>query len=718
MLEIVFLQILNMSFAASVVIVFVLGARVLLKKAPKIFSYALWGVVLFRLICPFSFEIIYSLIPVNLAPISQDILYSEVPEINTGIDIVDRAVNASLPPAASHASVNPMQILTVLGASLWICGIAVLLIYSIISLARLKAQLKNATHKLDNIYLSGYIHTPFVMGIVNPKIYLPSSFESTEMEYILLHEQIHIKRFDHVLKALSFLVLCIHWFNPLVWAAFFLSGKDLEMSCDEAVLKQLGNDVKKDYSSSLLALATGRRIIGGTPLAFGERDTKGRIKNVLRYKKPAFWIFVVVLVAVAVLAISLMGNPVSGGFVRRYPEEYFFNSSNKDYSAIKIKDNQGKDITGIVIDLWWAANEVYNVDDTAMFEMGEGIYLLENAPEFYELKNYDTVVNSIFTPNARAQLEQTRLGSETTTFLQRKDGKVYRLGSWKTGYSYAGVLVDMQPKEVVDRKITMTVKYETNARFYAGEEEGMDYVPEYDFVDFTIVKTAGTWMVEDYIFPDALREATGATYLQSRAIASWIGTADIEYESITDSTNPLIEGMDANFKAFDLIGKDGNTYLLILRKEDNDFTAVLNSDGEVLHGIIDNGVLPAYFVERGVAGDSPTDVVGALLERYKTEGDFMELCSPKLDEIAVREVMDKMIDPDWQYFISEENPEDFGVSIGENEYMVLFAGGESEKTDEGTIIHATHEAYAIVTTDTKTSNYVISQLNKLSRFDN
>lgn len=313
MLDKMFLQVLNMSFTASIVILFVLVARLLLKNAPKSFSYALWSVVLFRLICPYSFESIFSLLPTKVTPISKNIVYMTVPKIDTGISAINNAVNTSLPAATPYASVNPLQIWVFLGRTVWILGIAILLLYSIVSLLRLHKQLRNAVHEKDNIYLAEGLETPFVMGLFRPKIYLPTTLSREEKGYILFHEQTHIKRFDHMVKILSFFVLCMHWFNPLVWLAFFLSNRDMEMSCDEAVIKEMGNDMKKEYSSSLLSLATGKRIVGGIPLAFGEGDTKGRIKNVLNYKKPAFWVATVLVIAVIGVSVGLMTNPKEDG---------------------------------------------------------------------------------------------------------------------------------------------------------------------------------------------------------------------------------------------------------------------------------------------------------------------------------------------------------------------------------------------------------------------
>lgn len=309
MLEKLFLQVLNMSFTASIVIVFVLVARLPLKKAPKVFSYALWAAVLFRLVCPFSFESFFSFLPAKTNPISQDIIYAQAPRIDTGIVVINQAVNSILPPATPQASVNPLQIWVSIGSWIWLFGMAILLLYSLVALIRLKKRLHNAACYKEPIFLSNTIDTAFVMGIFRPKIYLPDNLSDVQREYILLHEQTHIKRLDHIIKLISFLALCAHWFNPFVWISFFASGKDMEMSCDEAVIKRFGNDVKKDYSSSLLILATGRRIVGGTPLAFGEGDTKSRIKNVLHYKKPALWVAAVAVIAVVCMVAGLMANP-------------------------------------------------------------------------------------------------------------------------------------------------------------------------------------------------------------------------------------------------------------------------------------------------------------------------------------------------------------------------------------------------------------------------
>lgn len=304
-----FLQVLNMSFTASFVIVAVLIARLLLKKTPKIFSYALWSVVLFRLLCPISFESMLSLLPVNTNPISTNTLYSAAPQIDTGLPYLDAVINPALPVPEVGTSVNPLQIMAVIGEFIWLVGIAALLFYSVVSLLRLRRKLIGSVRLRDNIYLSDHIASPFVIGIAHPKIYLPSTLSDREQGYIILHEQTHIRRLDYLVKIVAFAALCIHWFNPLVWAAFLLAVKDMEMSCDESVMMRLHTDIREEYSASLLRLATGRKMIAGTPLAFGEGDTKNRIKNVMHYKKPMFWVIFMALAAVAAVVVVFALNP-------------------------------------------------------------------------------------------------------------------------------------------------------------------------------------------------------------------------------------------------------------------------------------------------------------------------------------------------------------------------------------------------------------------------
>ena len=320
----------NMSLTASVVILAVLAVRLLLRRAPKVFAYALWAVVLFRLLCPVSVTSAVSLMGALGAPAQErtqrtsaveyvpaDIMIrgtapavTQLPQpplpAETGENIVSTAPSVTPPDAAPVSPLSgPVAVLTLT----WLAGMVLLLAYSLVSLLRLRRRLVGTVRLRDNIYLADHIPSPFVMGLFRPKIYLPSTLTETERGYILRHEQYHLRRRDHLVKFLSFLALCIHWFNPLVWAAFVLSGKDMEMSCDEAVVRELGEDIRADYSASLLSLATGRRIVAGMPLAFGEGDTGSRIRNLLNWKRPRPWVMAVCAVVCVGLIALCAANP-------------------------------------------------------------------------------------------------------------------------------------------------------------------------------------------------------------------------------------------------------------------------------------------------------------------------------------------------------------------------------------------------------------------------
>ncbi|HHT04048.1 MAG TPA: peptidase M56, partial [Bacteroidales bacterium] len=335
-----FLSILNMSLTASYVIIFIMLTRLTLKRAPKFISYALWGVAAFRLIIPFSFESMFSLMPRNTngASIPRDIIYQQSPQVNSGIEMVDSFVNQLLPIPAAGASVNPLQIYIEIGAYIWILGIVALLVYSFVSIYILKKQLKNSDLIEENIYEAKNLKTPFVLGVIKLKIYLPAGINAEERNYILLHEQTHIQRKDHVIKILAFFILSIHWFNPLVWIAFILMSRDMELSCDERVLKEMNEDIKKPYANSLLSLATERHILNSSPLAFSEGNVKGRIKNVLYYKKPTFWIVAIAIILLVPVTIGLVSNPINAAELLDVSDSYAV--SEKWAEALKNRDGK------------------------------------------------------------------------------------------------------------------------------------------------------------------------------------------------------------------------------------------------------------------------------------------------------------------------------------------------------------------------------------------
>lgn len=321
-----FYEVLHMSMIASIAIVIALCFRRLLKRAPKIFSYALWGVVLFRLLCPVSIQLPVSFVPdwvlENAALESQTVVHNEKIvemeeqgnlEKSSAVHSADERTADVAESRYKESSDQKTTIYTVLLSvvpDVWLAGMGIMFIYSVISLMGLKKKLVGSVpyHAKEKIYLSDYIGTPFVIGLIKPKIYLPSNLSDKEIEYVLLHEKHHIYRKDYLVKMLAYVALILHWFNPFVWIAFVLSEKDMEMSCDEAVMKKMGGEIGQEYSSLLLRLATGKAKISPMPLAFGEGDTKERIVNILKWKKTTKWGMFLATVLCVVVVVGCAVN--------------------------------------------------------------------------------------------------------------------------------------------------------------------------------------------------------------------------------------------------------------------------------------------------------------------------------------------------------------------------------------------------------------------------
>lgn len=308
-----FLTVLNMSISAGYVVLVVLLLRLLLKCAPRWISVLLWGIVAVRLICPVSVESVLSLIP-SAETVSPDIMFDAVPSVNTGIPIVNNALNPILEESFAPSvgdSANPLQILLPILAAVWCAGMAVMVIYTVISYLRLQRKVRTAVRLRDNIYQSEAVVSPFVLGILRPRIYLPFGLSEQDAALVIAHEQAHVKRRDHWWKPLGFLLLTLHWFNPLLWLGYVLLCRDIELACDEKVIRSLDHARRADYSQALLTCSVNRRMIAACPLAFGEVGVKNRVKTVLNYRKPAFWIILAAIVACIALAVCFLTNPPS-----------------------------------------------------------------------------------------------------------------------------------------------------------------------------------------------------------------------------------------------------------------------------------------------------------------------------------------------------------------------------------------------------------------------
>lgn len=308
-----FLKIVNMSISASWLVLAVLLLRLILKKAPKWVNVLLWGIVAIRLICPISIESVLSLIP-STETVSPEIMMDRTPEISTGIDSFDAVVNPIITESFAPqpmASANPLQILIPVSANFWLLGIGIMLIYTAVSYLLLRRKVATAIRLEGNIYQSENVVSPFVLGIIKPKIYLPFRMDAGNLQHVIAHEQAHIRRKDHLWKPLGFLLLAIHWFNPLMWLGYVLLCKDIELACDEKVIEKMDSETKADYTQALVACSVNRRSIAACPLAFGEVDVKARVKSILHYKKPTFWIIVAAIVICAAVAVCFLTDPTA-----------------------------------------------------------------------------------------------------------------------------------------------------------------------------------------------------------------------------------------------------------------------------------------------------------------------------------------------------------------------------------------------------------------------
>ena len=317
-LKTAFLNLANMSISASWLVLAILVLRLVLNKAPKWVNVLLWGIVAVRLVCPFTIESALSLIP-STQTIPMNIEMAAKPAIDSGVEAVNSMVNpmiaASFTPYPG-ASANPLQIWIPLAAVIWFFGMVLMMSYTVISYWNLRRKVDTAVIYKNNIYHSENVSSPFVLGILKPRIYLPYSMDGKNLDHVVAHEQAHIRRKDHLWKPLGFLLLTVHWFNPLMWLAYVMLCRDIELACDEKVIAKLANEQRADYTEALVACSVNRRMIAACPLAFGEVGVKDRVKSIMNYQKPAFWIIVTALVLCVVVAVCFLTNPLEDSWIK------------------------------------------------------------------------------------------------------------------------------------------------------------------------------------------------------------------------------------------------------------------------------------------------------------------------------------------------------------------------------------------------------------------
>ncbi|MBQ8502675.1 MAG: transcriptional regulator [Clostridia bacterium] len=324
-----FLDLLNLSISATWLILAVVLLRLIFKKAPKWVNCLLWAISGIRLVFPFSVESIFSLVP-SAETVPPEIIYDAEPKINSGISAFNSLVNPVITEAFAPvpaSSVNPLQAIAIIASYLWVIGIVIMVLYALVSFLRLKYKMSTATLLRDNIFQSENVQSPFVLGFFRPKIYLSYDIGDSDICHVIAHEKAHIKRKDYLIKPFAYLILCVYWFNPAVWLAYILLCRDIELACDEKVIREMDSESRKDYSEALLNCSVNRRSIAACPLAFGEVGVKERIKGVMNYKKPAFWVIVVAAVSSVITAVCFLTYPVTD-------KSEITNPGESDYSAV------------------------------------------------------------------------------------------------------------------------------------------------------------------------------------------------------------------------------------------------------------------------------------------------------------------------------------------------------------------------------------------------
>ena len=308
----VFLKLLNLSISASWLVLAVLVLRLISKRSPKWVNVLLWGIVALRLVLPFSIESALSLIPSAETVSPAAVQFAPAPTITSGVSVIDNAVNSSLSEhfaAVPTASVNPLYVWTEIAGWVWLIGLGAMLLYALVSYLRLRRRVSVSLPIQDHIYLCDAISSPFILGVVKPRIYLPSGLDEVQRQNVLAHERAHLARRDHWWKPLGFALLAVYWFNPVLWLAYALLCRDIELACDEKVIRDMDVAAKKAYSIALLSCSTHRNQISACPLAFGEVGVKERVRNALHYKKPAFWVVAASVAVCVVVAVCFLTDP-------------------------------------------------------------------------------------------------------------------------------------------------------------------------------------------------------------------------------------------------------------------------------------------------------------------------------------------------------------------------------------------------------------------------
>ena len=481
----VFLKLLNLSISASWLVLAVLVLRLVSKRSPKWMNVLLWGIVALRLMLPFSIESALSLIPSAETVNPAVVQFDPAPTITSGVKIIDNAVNPSLSEhfaAAPLASVNPLYVWTEIAGWVWLIGLGAMLLYAFVSYLRLRRRVSVSLPIQDNIYLCDAISSPFILGVVKPRIYLPSGLDEVQRQNVLSHERAHLTRRDHWWKPLGFALLAVYWFNPVLWLAYALLCRDIELACDEQVIRTMDESAVKTYSTVLLACSMPRKAVITCPLAFGEIGVKERVRNALHYKKPAFWVVAASVAVCVVVAVCFLTNPPTdtdaAGLVGFHREQVTYADVTDESGAQPSNVQLTAEETDAVYALLDAMQYKRLGAASAMQDCYARLYFISAAGERCEvmLSEREMLVNPI-TGGKTARLYELRSGS-----TELRDYLFGCIGASEPAEEEMKTLTD--PK--LGRRLTVPVKWDELAVLAVGgkgimppdgDPNAEDYIP-------------------------------------------------------------------------------------------------------------------------------------------------------------------------------------------------------------------------------------------------
>ncbi len=466
----IFIHLLNMSITASYLVLAVILLRLIFKKAPKVVFCFLWILVGLRLIFPFSIESALSLIP-TVQTVPQHITTTDSPSIHSGSVYVNQVVNSAIHAMKPNPwdSVNPMQVFMEVASYVWVAGVVIMLIYSLISYLRLRKKVAPSINTEENIYLCDYISSPFILGVFKPKIYVPSSIDEISLSHVLSHEKSHLKRKDHLWKPLGFLLLSVYWFNPVMWFAYILLCRDIELACDEKVIKEMEKEEIKAYSEALLSCSVSRRAISACPVAFGETGVKGRIKSILNYKKPAFWVIIITVIVSLIITVCFMTNPLG----MKLTELCEFNASYSLYYKVSTPDGTYSSYENEDIEEMYKKLQKIRIDETPLDESRSEERDKTNSVSFGKITFYFSSDHTKVWAFDEVTPSYTYEVKNPEKLIEIFDQKVHLSAvAYKSGTETEGISIRLKEINVDDEHPYMTVEYinDTDYNFTYGAD--------------------------------------------------------------------------------------------------------------------------------------------------------------------------------------------------------------------------------------------------------